>query len=168
MDEYAKKITKHNFWEQLPTDFQRDVKIFAIDVGQSDATSNLVSAIKKVLDVKTVFDIWVEMIEANSIHLQQVIGWTSIRRFRKERSFKQNRFITKFIANEFPTGNNVVDIAHSIVDLYPSCKSTPETNVHLLTYPTFDGNRSVRGIYTNGTGSKEFSVDRNLKLDGGT
>ena len=101
MDEYAKKITKHNFWEQLPTDFQRDVKIFAIDVGQSDATSNLVSAIKKVLDVKTVFDIWVEMIEANSIHLQQVIGWTSIRRFRKERSFKQNRFITKFIANDF-------------------------------------------------------------------
>lgn len=51
------------------------------------ATSNLVSTMKEVLDEKTVCDEWAEMIEAKSVLVQQDIGWTSIRRFRKERSF---------------------------------------------------------------------------------
>ena len=47
------------------------------------ATSNLVSTMKEVLDEKTVCDKWAEMIEAKSVLVQQDIGWTSIRRFRK-------------------------------------------------------------------------------------
>lgn len=59
---------------------------------------------------------------------------TSIRRARKEGSFKQNRFNTKLIANDLPIGSNLVRRQHSIKTLCPRCKRVQETNVHLFTY----------------------------------
>lgn len=41
--------------------------------------------------------------------LQHEIGWTSIRRARKERSLKQNQFVTELIPNDLQIGVDLVD-----------------------------------------------------------
>lgn len=58
---------------------------------------------------------------------------TSIRCARKEGSFKQNRFITKLIANDLPMLElSPTSTLHQ--NLCPCCKRVQETNVHLFTY----------------------------------
>lgn len=132
VDEYAKEIATYYFSAPPPTDFSREVGIPTIKIDASIITSNLIPAINSVLDKRTVCEYWSEMTGVSSSSLQHDIGWTSIRRARKERSFKQNRFITKLIANDLPIGTNLVR-RHSNTGLCPCCKTVEETNVHLLT-----------------------------------
>lgn len=92
VDEYAKDIATYYFTAPPPTDFIREVGISTIKIDAFNITSNLVLAIISVLDKCTVCDYWSEMTGVSSALLQQEIGWTSIRRARKKRSFKQNSF----------------------------------------------------------------------------
>lgn len=87
------------------------------------------------MDKHTVCDYWSEVTRVSSKILQQDIGWTSIRRARKERSFKQNRFITKLMANDLPIGTNLEKRQHSNTSLCPCCKIAEETTVHLMSCP---------------------------------
>lgn len=134
-DEYAKEIATHYFTAPPPTDFSREVGISTITIDAFNVTSNLVPAITSVLEKRTVCDYWSEITGVPTALLQHEIGWTSIRRARKERSFKQNRFITKLIANNLPTGTNLEHRQHSNTNLCPCCKTVEETNVHLLSCP---------------------------------
>ncbi|GFH50742.1 hypothetical protein CTEN210_07218 [Chaetoceros tenuissimus] len=134
-DDYAKEIATYYFTALPPTDFSREVGISTIKIDAVNITSNLTPAITSVLDKRTVCDYWSEMTGVSSTILQQDIGWTSIRRARKERSFKQNRFITKLMANDLPTGTNLEKRQHSNTSLCPCCKIAEETTVHLMSCP---------------------------------
>lgn len=143
VDEYAKEIATYYFTADPPTDFSRSVGLSTIQINDFHVTSNIVPAISSVLDKKTVCEYWSGITGVSSRILQHEIGWTSIRRARKERSFKQNRFITKFIANDLPTGENLERRQHSNTNLCPCCKRVEETNVHLLTCPATKDFRST-------------------------
>ena len=68
--------------------------------------------------------------------LLKKVGWLSIKRARKERSFKQNRFMTKWIAEDIPNGVVMVKRKHATLDLCPCCKYNTENNIHVLTCPS--------------------------------
>ena len=103
-DAYAKEIALYYISHRPPENVSREVGVSPIRIQRSLVSSNLSKTLQNEMDKDIVCEYLAKDMNLCSKLLRENVGWLSVKRARKDRSFKQNRFITKWVAEDLPIG----------------------------------------------------------------
>jgi len=135
MDSLAKRIAVNNLGQSQRLLPLSTVGYGTVIIGGQLVSSRLQQSLSDAIHRNSLMEYLADKWELDESLLKDRVCWTSIARARKQSSFAQRKFITKWISGDTPSGVEMQRRQQRDSSLCPVCSDTDETLVHILTCP---------------------------------
>jgi len=133
MDSLAKRIALNNLG-QLQHLLPLSIGGYGtVSVGGQLVSSQLQQSLSDAIHRNSLMEYLADKWELDELLLKERVCWKSIARARKQASFAQWKFITKWISGDTPSGVEMQRRQQQESSLCPICADNDETLVHILT-----------------------------------
>ena len=135
MDSLAKRIAVNNLGQSQLLLPLSTVGFGTVIVVGHLVSSRLQQSLSDAIHRNSLMEYLADKWDLDESLLKDRVCWTSIARARKQSSFAQRKYITKWISGDTPSGVEMQRRQQRDSSLCPICAETDENLVHILTCP---------------------------------